>query len=450
MKPERDVLTRTGNFYRWVTGFSRVKKILILAVIAALVYGGFRVFSPKKTAQQYQTGAVEKGLLVVSVSASGTVSSSSVMTVSTQGSGVVKSVSVKNGDYVEAGSPIAELSLDLEGQQRQAAAYASYLNAVNSQKTAQQNKLALQSQLEQNRQSVLDAQNTVDTKNTNSTNPSTKKEYTELEKLSIDSNLTSARETFTATERKYLDADNAINAANASLTSTWLAYQQTSAVITAPVSGTIAGMSVQPGSVITQSSSSSSNTASSQKIATISTGGTPSVTINLTEVDVPKVAVGNKATLTFDAFPDKTFTGHVSSIDTAGSVSSGVTTYPTTITLDSDESSIYANMSVSANIITKTKDNVLLVPSAAVQTSNGESYVRVMKNGAVSEVTVEVGDSSDTQTEIVSGLKEGDTVVTSVTSSGATNSTGTSPFSSFGGARRTGFGAGGATFRIAR
>jgi len=111
-------------------------------------------------------------------------------------------------------------------------------------------------------------------------------------------------------------------------------------------------------------------------------------------------------------------------INTTGSVTSGVTTYPAIIQLDdTTDAGILPNMSATANIITKVDDNVLLVPSAAVQTVGTASTVRVMKNGQVSTVSVQIGDTSDSQTVITSGLSEGDMVVTSVVSTGTTSTT---------------------------
>jgi len=158
----------------------------------------------------------------------------------------------------------------------------------------------------------------------------------------------------------------------------------------------------------------------------------------LTEIDVPKVKLGDKATIKFDALPDKTFTGKVVSIDTAGVVSSGVTTYPVVIRLDTESDSILSNMAASATIITAIKNNVLIVPLAAVQKqSDGSSFVRLLKNGKPVQTTVEVGLSSSSEIEIISGLSEGDTVVTNIVYPNRTSqqrSTQTqSPFGGFGG-----------------
>ena len=83
------------------------------------------------------------------------------------------------------------------------------------------------------------------------------------------------------------------------------------------------------------------------------------MTVNLTEIDVVKVAIGDKATVTLDAFPDKTFTGKILSVDTVGSITSGVTNYPTVIALDVQNKEMLSNMSASSSIITDVKNDVL-------------------------------------------------------------------------------------------
>jgi HlyD family secretion protein len=172
------------------------------------------------------------------------------------------------------------------------------------------------------------------------------------------------------------------------------------------------------------------------------------MTVNMTQIDVPKIKIGNKVTVTLDAFSGKTFTGKVISIDSVGAVSSGVTTYPTVILLDTDSADILTNMTGQANIITDVKDEALLVPVSAIKTqTDGTSSVQIMKNGVPTTVTVEAGVSSDTQTEILSGVSEGDTIVTSTVSTGAkTTSSTSSPFSLFGNNR----GGGGAVRAVGR
>jgi HlyD family secretion protein len=257
----------------------------------------------------------------------------------------------------------------------------------------------------------------------------------------------SSNDNWLAAEAKFKNQQNVIDQAQISVNSAYLSYQETSPIIYAPISGTVTGFSYQVGSVITAQSN-SSGTSASQKIASIKTKASPTMTVNMTQIDVPKIKIGNKVTVTLDAFSGKTFTGKVISIDSVGAVSSGVTTYPTVILLDTDSADILTNMTGQANIITDVKDEALLVPVSAIKTqTDGTSSVQIMKNGVPTTVTVEAGVSSDTQTEILSGVSEGDTIVTSTVSTGAkTTSSTSSPFSLFGNNR----GGGGAVRAVGR
>jgi len=160
--------------------------------------------------------------------------------------------------------------------------------------------------------------------------------------------------------------------------------------------------------------------------------------ISLNEVDVSKIKVGQKATLTFDAIENLSLSGTVAEIDILGTVAQGVVTYNVKIVFDTQDPRAKPGMSVSAAIITDVKQDVLMVPSSAVKTNGNESYVEIIDtadiipsattNGPVTaknaphQQVVEVGASNDTSIEIISGLNEGDTVV-SQTISSATKTT---------------------------
>jgi len=90
-------------------------------------------------------------------------------------------------------------------------------------------------------------------------------------------------------------------------------------------------------------------------------------------------------------------------------------------------------MAADAKIITVVKNDVVLVPNAAVVTTNGEKSIRIMKQGKMTTVAIETGITNDISTEIVSGIAEGDIVVTSVITPTTKASTTTSPFSAIGG-----------------
>ncbi|MEI8061685.1 MAG: HlyD family efflux transporter periplasmic adaptor subunit [bacterium] len=159
--------------------------------------------------------------------------------------------------------------------------------------------------------------------------------------------------------------------------------------------------------------------------------------ITLNEVDVAKVKVGDKVTLTFDAVDGLTITGQVLEVDLAGSVTQGVVSYGVKIGFDTQDDRVRSGMSVSASIATAVHQDVLVVPSSAVKTRNGAQYVDVVDNNvAVSTNTtgdvltvlpqqknVTIGIADDLNTEIISGLSEGDKIVTKTIASSATAAT---------------------------
>lgn len=408
----------------WFLKMSLIKKIIFVLVILVVGYFAVSKLFLNKTAKvTYQTEKAAKGNLVVTVTGSGTVASTNSSNITTSATGVVKNIYVKDGDVVKTGDKIAELELDLEGQQKSSQAWASYQSAKNLLQSNKDSLLSTQADLFTKWQSYYDLSTSTHYQNGDGT-PNLPERQNQTEYLINQDN-------WLLSEAKYKAQQKAIEQAQLSLNTTWYAYQQASPIIYAPISGTVSGLSLQMGTVI-NSQSSSNTSATTNKIANIKTDALPTLSINLTEIDVPKITIGDKATITFDAFSDKTFTGKVISIDTVGSVSSGVTNYPTVILLDTKSNAILPNMGISANIITNTKDDVLLVSSSAVKTdSNGAYYVQIMKNGKPVDQNIEIGLASDTQTEITSGLSVGDTVITSATQ--ATSTTTQQTQSVFGG-----------------
>jgi len=415
---------------RFFNQLSLVKKIILFIVILAVGYFTVsKLFLNKNSKVTYQTEKVAKGNLIVTVSGSGSVASTNSSNITTEATGVVKNIYVKDGDIVKTGDKIAELELDLEGQQKSSQAWASYLSAKNSLQTAKDNLYSVQADLFTKWQSYFDLATSSQYQNSDGTPNTPERESQTTYRISEDNWL--------LTEAKYKAQQKAIEQAQSILNSAWYSYQQASPIIYAPISGTVSGLSLQIGSVI-NSQSSSNTAATTNKIANIKTDALPTLSINLTEIDVPKVTIGDKATIIFDAFSDKTYTGKVISIDTVGSVSTGVTNYPTVILLDTKSNAILPNMGITASIITNTKNDVLLVSSSAVKSDdNGNNYVQLFENGKPVNQNIEIGLSSDNQTEITSGLKEGDVVITSTTTATTKSSTQTqSVFGGFGG--RTG------------
>lgn len=408
----------------------KFKIISVLFTVTLIAVILIKLLSSGKNSPQYVTDKVVKDTLMVNVTGSGQVSTSNNGTVSTLATGVVSKVYVKDGDEVKTGDKIAEVELDLQGQQNANSALSSYQSARNTVDTAKANMYSTQSTMFTNWDTFMKiAQNGT-------------YQYEDGSPNNINRSLPEfhiANDNWLSAEAKYKIQQNIVNQSQIALSASWSQYQQTSPTIYAPISGVVSGLSLQEGSVIVASTNSNS-AQSATKIASVKTKALPTVSINLTEIDVPKIHLGDKATVIFDAFSDKTFTGKVISIDTSGIVSSGVTSYPAVIKLDVESNSILPNMAASAHIITATKDDVLLISSTAVKNqTDGTNYVQILKNNKPVDVVVEIGLSLDTQTEIISGLSEGESVITSIISSTKTSqpsSTGSqSPFSTFGGGR---------------
>ena len=407
-----------------------ILKIILPLIILGLIYFLIsKIINSTDSSPQYKTAQVSKTNIIKTISATGSITSGGNTSIFTSASGLVTKVYVKNGDSVKQGQKIAEINLDQDGQKKQTTAWASYLNAKNSLTSAEQNKLSLQNQLESAKRSLAQAQDEVDHIEDCS--------RTDLEKDNIYSNLANSQRSLTIAESKYTSADSAIAVAKAQLSSAWYSYQQASATIYAPATGILTNFALTPGMSVANLSSSNSSNDTTQSIGLITNPNNQvTASVSLTEIDVVNVKAGQKVTLTMDAFPYKTFTGQVLAINTNGQSSSGVTSYPTIISFDSSLPNMYPNMSVSANIIIDSKTDVLSIPSTSIQTVEETSLVKVLKDGKTSQVVVEIGISDSINTEIISGLEEGETVIVSTTttktSSTVNSSTNTSVFSGSG------------------
>jgi RND family efflux transporter MFP subunit len=435
--------------------FGSRKRFAITIVIFLLFgYFGWQALGAQNKQPQYQTAQVQKGTIISTVSESGNVAGISQAAVGSPTTGIITDIYVKDGDAVTAGQNLFKVKSTATAQEI-ASAWASYQSALNSSNNSVIAKTSAQSTLEKDRAAVISASSAVTTMqnnlNTSQENPATKLPYTQNDIDGINSALTSTRQTFSADEQKYLQTDQSITASKASLNSSWLSYQATQdSAVTAPISGSVANIGVRVGDQITASGGNlSSNLTSSSSTSTnavmyIGDFSNPYIKVQATEVDAPTIHAGQKATITLSAYVGKTYVGTVEQVDSVGTVSSGVVTYNVFITFVAPSADIRPGMSTTVIIQTARHDDVLSVPSAAVQTSLGQSAVRVLKNGQVTSVPVTTGISSDTDTEITSGLTEGDTVITgTVSSTQGSSSTGASPFGGGGLRGVGGFGGGG-------
>lgn len=142
--------------------------------------------------------------------------------------------------------------------------------------------------------------------------------------------------------------------------------------------------------------------------------------INVDELQISSITVGQKVQITADAVPDKTYVGTVTRVSMKGTSNSGTTTYPVTIRID-DTDGLRPGMNANAEIVVAEAKNALVVPNAAVMRG---SYVLVTKDSPSAAnadttmeapegfvyVPVKTGVSDDDYTQIVSGIQEGDTI----------------------------------------
>lgn len=363
---------------------------VILLVIIGGGYFSYQKLVGDKNAVQYVAETAKKGTLVISVSGSGNVDSDDTAEIDPGISGEIGEVKVALGDKVKKGHLLLTIKNDdLEAKRVQA--WIAYNEAKETLGKAKLDKL----QTDQSLEDLLEQKED---------NPDS------VSDLDIE-----------IAEQKVKSAKLAIESAENKVWSSWLDYNQAKEEankreVTAPINGTVIALNVKVGdsvgSVSGATGDNQTTSSSNSSLITIANLEKFKANIALSEIDVTKVKIGQSATLTFDAIEDFTLTGKVVEIDASGTVTQGVVSFNVKIAFDTKDGRIKPGMTVSASIVTKRKDNVLLVPNAAVKTEGGQTFVEVLQNGTPQSVSVKVGLSNEVSTEIISGLQEGDKVVT--------------------------------------
>lgn len=392
------------------------QKVGVVIIVVALLFLGIRQVKASQN-NSLPTQTVQKGTVNQTVKASGNVTASGQTSVYSNANGNISELYVKNGDSVKAGQRLFRVkstSTDIE----KANAWATYMNALNGAKVANQNKLALQTQLEQARKQVLDNQVSTDIMKNNLTNnfsnPITGKGYNQIDIDSVLSNLTSARENFSTNEQKYVDADTAISAAQATQNAAWLSYQTTQdAYVTAPATGTVSNLLASVGDKV-----SAQTPTILQPVLTIGNFDNLYVIVTVNELNIAKVKIGQTANVTFDGIEGQSFQGIVSSIDTVGQNNQGVVSYNVRIDLKNvsvSNSPIKPGMTANVTINTQTKENTVNVPNSAIFNDQNQPTVQVLVKGKPVLTHIKTGLKGDINTEVIQGVLEGDQVVTSPT-----------------------------------
>ena len=211
------------------------------------------------------------------------------------------------------------------------------------------------------------------------------------------------------------DLTESIQSASESLRSAEISMQNlqdamNNYTITAPISGTIIEKDAKVGDAVK----------AGDTLCIVYDLSYLEMSINVDELQISSISVGQKVQITADAVPDKTYVGTVTRVSMKGTANGGTTTYPVSIRID-DTDGLRPGMNANAEIVVAEAKNALVVPNAAVVRG---SYVLVTKDSPSAAnadttmeapegfvyVPVKTGVSDDDYTQIVSGIQEGDTI----------------------------------------
>ena len=347
---------------------------LLLGVLLAASCG-------KKPNFTYTEVEVTKQDIVTSVTATGTIEPVTSVDVGTQVSGIVSKLYVDYNSIVKAGQVIAELDRT---------------NLLSELSSAQANLKSAQSEL--------------DYQKTNH----------ERYKTLYDKGLISAND-YEQARLSYIRSQQTVTTQreNVKKAQTNLGY----ATITSPIDGVVLSKEVEEGQTV----ASSFNTPTLFTIAQDLTN--MRVIADVDEADIGEVKEGQRVTFTVDAFPDDTFQGVVTQVRQQAATESNVVTYEVVISAPNEDLKLKPGLTANVTIYTLELKDVLALPNKALRfnpseamLNEGETIVPVeartkvwTKQGPeLRAVAVELGTTNGTLTQVVSGLKPGDKVITEV------------------------------------
>jgi len=439
--------------------------ILVIVLVAAAIFGFSRWNASRKASSAApQTSTVQRGDLQAIVGTSGTVRAAQSMDLTFGIAGTVVEILVAEGDKVTAGQPLARLdTTTLEAQVASAelslrlaeknladlkspptktqiaqaeAALASAKAAYEAAKAKPVEWQIAQAEaaLEKARKTLQEAQAAYDAVSWRPNiamlpqaaqlQQATEAYQTALDNYRIamasvsDAPIKSAYAQMLQAQDAYDKlmagpTEEELLSAEAQVTQAKLALDTArknldSATLKAPFDGTITAINIITGQTV----------AANTVAMSIADLDHLQIQANLPEVDAVQVKVGQRAQITLDAISTQTISGQVTKIALIGTVTQGVVNYPVTINLDPTDLPVKPGMTASINIIVDERKNVLMVPNRAIRSlgRNQGYYVEVMVEGQIIQLPVTIGLSNGTMTEVTgTGLREGDTVVVSTT-----------------------------------
>ena len=405
------------------------KKIFIPLAIVVVLVALFLVFRPKggQQASQFQTATIGRGTLTATVGATGTVRARQTATLLWQTTGTVDKVNVQIGDQVKAGDELASISktslpqniilaeADLVSAQKamndllksdtaRAQAWIALRDAKDAFDKAYDYRDALNYPVRKTRVDLVKQvtpYGVVDVPKTKTY----KVDATEKEIAKADADLALKQAKYDDAKRAYDRVANGPSADDLAAAQARMDAAQATldmAHLTTPFAGTVTEAYPLPGDQVT----------AGMIAFRVDDLSSLLVDVELSEVDINSVSIGQTVTLSFDAILGKDYHGQVTKVSQAGTVANGIVNFTVTIELTDADEMVKPGMTAAVNIVIKEIKDAILVPSCAVRLVNNNYIVYVLKNGLPQQVSVRLGSSSDTMSVVVGGdLKEGDEVI---------------------------------------
>lgn len=359
--------------------------ITILIIVLIMLGAGFAV--TKSGSVKYITKPVEVDSITQYVEASGTIKPINTIEVGTQVSGTVAKIYVDYNSVVKQGDLLAELDPSL-------------FQANVDQSTAKLNNAQA---------TYAKASSTLNYKRNNYQRYQHLYEKNYVSKDEVELALSNYQQA----QAEVSAARAEVNAAQASLNNnlTNLRYSK----ITSPVDGTVISRAVDVGQTV----AASFNTPTLFEVAKDLTQ--MQIETSVSEADIGKIKVGQKANYTLDGYQDRIFEGEVTQVRLASTTTNNVVTYTVIVSVDNSEGLVIPGMSANVSILTSKVDNALCVPMQALKftpETNGKKYenqgIWIQTKNGLKRFDIELGVSDDNKTQIISKeIKAGDKVVIS-------------------------------------
>jgi multidrug efflux pump subunit AcrA (membrane-fusion protein) len=393
-----------------------VKKIVIYAVIIAVVIGGVVVARVKLSAnaksKTTQTVASKTSVEVQTAKTTekntgdtykATLEAYQQGTVTSKISAKIVSIAVHDGQYVNAGDTIATLD-DQDIQNEIKSAQASIAVNEKQEQASEQSLNSAQVAMESLKINVDDAQKNYDREKTLYDS----KAVSETDLEAVEKTLNTAKAAYDSGNANIQTAQANIETAKANMQAqqvTLEKYQSDLAntVIKAPISGVISGKNMNVGQMA----------ATGTVLATVNDISSVYATIQVPQEKISSVKEGQAATLAVDG-NDQTYNGTVQTIDEAADATSRV--FNVKVKIDNSDKSLLPGIYGKVTLVSDQTTDVITVPVNALVGNEGDYYVFINDNGTAKKTKVTIGDTDSNNVEITSGVKDGDQIITSNTS----------------------------------